>query len=98
MLFLVDTNGVPSVGVVHPPEPGAAGGRHDAADRLADGAGGRRDRRRHASNVSANAADNDAVAGVQFKLDGADLGAEDASAPYSVSLGHDDCAPTGRTR
>jgi Concanavalin A-like lectin/glucanases superfamily/Domain of unknown function (DUF1929)/Bacterial Ig domain/Bacterial Ig-like domain/Galactose oxidase, central domain len=35
-------------------------------------------------NVTANAADNVAVAGVQFKLDGANLGAEDTSAPYSV--------------
>ncbi len=35
--------------------------------------------------VTANASDNDAVAGVQFKLDGADLGVEDTSAPYSVS-------------
>ncbi|HET7766805.1 MAG TPA: Ig-like domain-containing protein [Burkholderiales bacterium] len=35
--------------------------------------------------VSASAADNVGVAGVQFRLDGANLGAEDASAPYSVS-------------
>jgi hypothetical protein len=35
--------------------------------------------------VSANAADNIAVAGVQFTLDGASLGAEDTVAPYSVS-------------
>src|SRR5205823_3903540 len=35
--------------------------------------------------VSANAADNVGVAGVQFKLDGANLGAERASAPYSVN-------------
>src|SRR5262249_28047759 len=33
----------------------------------------------------ANASDNVAVAGVQFKLDGANLGAEDTSSPYSVS-------------
>src|SRR4030095_14257296 len=36
-------------------------------------------------NVSANASDNLGVAGVQFKLDGANLGAEDTSAPYSIS-------------
>jgi hypothetical protein len=36
--------------------------------------------------ISANAADNVAVVGVQFKLDGANLGAEDTSAPYSVML------------
>jgi Big-like domain-containing protein/calcineurin-like phosphoesterase family protein len=35
--------------------------------------------------VSANATDNVAVAGVQFKLDGANLGAEDTVAPYSIN-------------
>ena len=35
--------------------------------------------------ISANAVDDIAVAGVQFKLDGVALGAEDTSAPYSVS-------------
>ena len=35
--------------------------------------------------VSANATDNAGVVGVQFKLDGANLGAEDTAAPYSVS-------------
>ena len=35
--------------------------------------------------VSAAAADNVGVVGVQFKLDGANLGAEDLVAPYSVS-------------
>jgi hypothetical protein len=35
--------------------------------------------------VSASASDNVAVAGVQFKLDGANLGAEDTSSPYSAS-------------
>lgn len=38
-----------------------------------------------AVTVSATATDNVGVAGVQFKLDGANLGAEDTSAPYSVS-------------
>src|SRR6185295_2123415 len=40
------------------------------------------------TTVSASASDNvggTGVAGVQFKLDGANLGAEDTSAPYSVS-------------
>jgi len=36
-------------------------------------------------NVSANASDNVGVAGVQFKLDGANLGAEDTASPYSVT-------------
>jgi len=35
--------------------------------------------------ISANASDNVAVAGVQFKLDGANLGSEDTSSPYSIS-------------
>ena len=36
-------------------------------------------------NVTATASDNVAVAGVQFLLDGANLGAEDTTAPYSFS-------------
>src|SRR5262249_11825844 len=35
--------------------------------------------------VSANASDNLGVAGVQFKLDGANVGAEVTTAPYSIS-------------
>ena len=35
--------------------------------------------------VSANASDNVAVAGVQFKLDGTNLGQEDVTSPYSLS-------------
>jgi hypothetical protein len=35
--------------------------------------------------VTAGATDNVGVVGVQFKLDGANLGAEDTSSPYSVS-------------
>jgi hypothetical protein len=36
-------------------------------------------------NVTANAADNIGVVGVQFLLDGVNLGSEDTSSPYSVS-------------
>ena len=36
-------------------------------------------------NLTATAADNVAVAGVRFALDGANVGAEDVTAPYSVS-------------
>ncbi len=36
--------------------------------------------------VSANASDNVGVAGVQFKLDGNNLGAEDTSSPYSITM------------
>src|SRR5262249_38243041 len=35
--------------------------------------------------VSANASDNIAVAGVQFQVDGVNLGSPDTAAPYSVS-------------
>jgi hypothetical protein len=35
--------------------------------------------------VSANATDNVGVSGVQFKLDGANLGAEDTASPYSLA-------------
>jgi chitodextrinase len=37
------------------------------------------------TTVSADASDNVGVAGVQFELDGAPLGAEDTTAPYSIS-------------
>src|SRR5206468_3229643 len=37
------------------------------------------------TTVTASASDNVGVVGVQFKLDGANLGAEDTTAPYSVS-------------
>src|SRR4029077_6352266 len=35
--------------------------------------------------LTANASDNVGVVGVQFKLNGANLGAEDTTAPYSIS-------------
>ena len=38
-----------------------------------------------AVTVSATASDNVGVVGVQFKLDGANLGAEDTTSPYSVT-------------
>ena len=37
------------------------------------------------TTLTATAADNVGVAGVQFKVNGANLGAEDTTAPYSVS-------------
>ncbi len=36
--------------------------------------------------ITATASDNVGVAGVQFKVDGADIGAEDTASPYSTSL------------
>src|SRR5437867_72155 len=38
-----------------------------------------------ATTVSASASDNVGVVGVQFRLDGANLGAEDTTTPYSIS-------------
>src|SRR5205085_816534 len=37
------------------------------------------------TTVSASASDNVGVVGVQFRLDGAALGAEDTTAPYSIA-------------
>ena len=48
-------------------------------------------------NVTANASDDTAVTGVQFKLDGANLGAEDTSAPYSVAWDTRTATNTGHT-
>ena len=48
-----------------------------------------------AVTVSATATDNVGVVGVQFRLDGANLGAEDTSAPYSRHLEHAPQATNG---
>ena len=58
--------------------------RHDPAGRNGQLAEWRRDGVRNVT-VNANASDNMAVAGVQFFVDGAPLGAEDTSAPYSAT-------------
>jgi YD repeat-containing protein len=50
-----------------------------------------------ATTVSADASDDVAVVGVQFKLDGANLGAEDTSAPYSISWNTTTATNTGHT-
>ena len=49
------------------------------------------------TTVSATASDSDAVVGVQFRLDGAPLGEEDAGAPYQIP-GTRSRRPTGPTR
>jgi len=36
------------------------------------------------ATLTANAADNTAVVGVQFKVDGVNAGAEDTTSPYSI--------------
>ncbi len=84
MLFLVNSDGVPSVArmirVDAGQPPGDATPPSVAVSAPAPGAtvfG--------TIPVSANASDDVGVVGVQFTLDGANLGAEDTSAPYSVS-------------
>ena len=47
--------------------------------------------------VRASASDDTGVAGVQFKLDGVNLGSEDTTSPYSVSW-NTTSASNGRTR
>jgi hypothetical protein len=47
--------------------------------------------------VTATASDNVGVTGVQFRLDGANLGAEDTSAPYSTSWNTSGAAPGNHT-
>ena len=42
------------------------------------------------ATVTASASDNVGVVGVQFKLDGANLGAEVSVLPYSLLMGYDD--------
>ena len=59
--------------------------RHDRADGVGLGARGRRDGLGRGVNVTATATDNVGVSGVQFQLDGNDLGAEDTTAPYGVT-------------
>ena len=56
----------------------AAAAGHDAALRVRDGAGGGA-LLRATTTVTATASDNVGVAGVQFQLDGANLGAEDTT-------------------
>ena len=56
-----------------------------AARRSRDRPGGRGNRYRRRSTLTANASDNVGVAGVQFLLDGANLGAEDTTAPIRFS-------------
>ena len=81
MLFLVDTNGVPSVSsFVRAVSPLDTTAPTTAITAPAPGA-----TVTGTVSVTATASDNDAVAGVQFKLDGANLGAEDTTAPYTIS-------------
>ena len=85
MLFLVNGQGVPSVARmirIDTDQGGPVNGTAPTVSVSAPAAGATVS---GTTPVSADAADNIGVAGVQFTLDGANLGAEDTSAPYSVS-------------
>ena len=80
MLFIVDTNGVPSVArFVRAQAP--ADTTPPTVSMTAPAAGATVS---GTVSVTATASDNDTLGGVQFKLDGANLDAEDTIAPYSV--------------
>ena len=81
MLFLVDTNGVPSVASF----VRAAGAPDTTPPTVAVTAPAAGSTVSATISVTATAGDDDAVAGVQFKLDGSNLGAEDTTAPYTTS-------------
>ena len=68
-----------------PPPPGGGGGSDATAPVITITAPSASATVSGSVTVSADATDNVGVAGVQFKLDGANLGAEDMSAPYGVT-------------
>ena len=82
MLFLVNSDGVPSMARMIRLDAGQADGGPPSVAVSAPAAGATVS---GTTPVSANASDDIGVVGVQFTLDGANLGAEDTSAPYSVS-------------
>ena len=81
MLFLVNGSGVPSVGRFV--RIAAAADTTAPTVAVTAPAGGATVA--NTVSVTANAGDDTGVVGVQFKLDGTNLGIEDSSAPYSVS-------------
>src|SRR6185436_19042362 len=82
MLFIVDGNGVPSVApIVRVPQPATDGNPPTVS--LTAPAGGAT--LTGTTTLTATAADDVGVAGVQFQLDGNAIGAEDTSAPYSLA-------------
>ncbi len=81
MLFLVDTNGVPSVASF----VRAASAPDTTPPTVAVTAPAAGSTVSATISVTATAGDDNAVAGVQFRLDGSNLGAEDTTAPYTTS-------------
>jgi len=82
MLFIVDTNGVPSVAKFVRMQPTAPDPNPPTVSITAPANGATLS---GVTTLTASANDDVAVLGVQFKLDGAPIGAEDTTAPYSIS-------------
>jgi fibronectin type 3 domain-containing protein len=82
LLFLVDSNGVPSVGEVVRVNQAAVDPTGPTVSITAPSAGASLS---STTTVTASASDAVGIGGVQFRLDGSDLGPEDVTAPYSVS-------------
>ena len=83
LLFLVDGNGVPSVGSFVRITAGTAADTTPPTVSITAPTSGATISGR--IDLTANASDNDAVAGVQFRIDGSNVGAEDTTSPYSLS-------------
>jgi hypothetical protein len=81
MLFIVDSNGVPSVASFVKLSGQPSGDLQAPTVSITSPTDGATVA--NTVTISATATDNVGVVGVQFKLDGVDLGAEDASEPYS---------------
>ncbi len=82
MLFIINSNGVPGVAkVVKVGGSGAGDTTPPSVSMTAPAAGGVTG----TIAVSANATDNASVAGVQFQVDGANIGQQDTTAPYSIN-------------
>jgi hypothetical protein len=82
MMFIVDGNGVPSVSSMLR----LAGGATDGVPPTVSVTNPTIDANVSGSiNLTANAGDNIGVAGVQFMIDGVNVGAEDTTAPYSLN-------------
>jgi hypothetical protein len=82
LLFILDSNGVPSVAPFVRFSPQPTGDSEAPLVTITSPANGATVS--SFVTLSANASDNVAVAGVQFKVDDVPVGVEDTSAPYSI--------------
>ncbi|HQU98853.1 MAG TPA: Ig-like domain-containing protein [Nitrosomonas sp.] len=79
MIFILNENGVPSIAKFIKIGAGANPTVSVTAPQNAMSVGG------PVVTIAAEAADNIGVSGVQFKIDGVNIGAEDTSSPYSIT-------------